>query len=118
VVGLDKIMSEKYGNDNYWTFIDEGWNGKEVAIWKGPPNQEEIICRASDKYEAKRIVDALLAQQNNTQGTVLDVKALAFLEFVQARCPEPYATMAANAILWNDQEVYKKLLSDFPVIYL
>lgn len=110
-------MSEKYGNDNYWAFIDEGWNGKEVAIWKGPSNQEEIIARATDKYEAKLIVDALLAFENEHKREILDKKSLAFLEFVKSNCPEPYATMAANAILWKDKEVYKKLLSDFPVLY-
>jgi hypothetical protein len=110
-------MSEQYGNDIYWCFLDDEWNAREIAIWKGPKNHEEIIARASDKYEAKRIVDALLNLNNSTQGIVLNKKALAFLEFVKANCPEPYSTMAANAILWNDQEVYKKLLSDFPVIY-
>jgi len=110
-------MSEQYGNDIYWCFVEDGWDGKEVAIWKGPKNHEEIIARATDKYEAKRIVDALLALNNSTKGIVLDKKALAFLEFVKAKCPEPYSTMAANAILWSDRETYKKLLFDFPVIY-
>ena len=107
----------KYGNDHYWCFIEDGWSGKEIAIWRGPDGHEEIIARASDKYEAKGIVDALLALSNSSQGISLSKKALAFLEFVKANCPEPYSTMAVNAILWNDQETYKKLLSDFPVIY-
>lgn len=111
-------MSEtKYGNENCWCFVDDGWSGKEVAIWKRVSNQEEIIARATDKYEAKRIVDALLAFENTNGGMILDKKALAFLEFVRANCPEPYSTMATNAIMWNDMETYKKLLSDFPVLY-
>jgi hypothetical protein len=109
--------SIRYGNDNYWCFIEEGWNNKEIAIWKGPENQEEIIAKAPDKYAARQIVDALLAFKNVTQGLVLDKKELTFLEFVKSTCPEPYATMAANAIMWNDKEVYKKLLSEFNVIY-
>ena len=110
-------MSEKYGNDRYWCFIEDDWH-KEVAVWKDDNNNPYVIARAIDKYEAKLIVDALLAFQNNTTGTLLlNKKSLAFLEFVKSNCPEPYATMASNAILWNDQEVYKKLLSDFPVVY-
>jgi hypothetical protein len=109
-------MSEKYGNDNFWCFVEKGWDGKEIAIWKGPENQELIIAHAIDKYEAKTIIDALL-NFNDSKGEILDKKALAFLEFVQATCPEPYVTMAANAVLWKDGAVYKKLLSDFNVIY-
>jgi len=110
-------MSERHGNDNYWTFIEEGWDGKEVAIWKGPAEQAHIIARAEDKYEARAIVDALIANVNETTGGKLGKKEMAFLDFVKAYCPEPYATMAANAILWNDRETYNKLKSDFPVIY-
>lgn len=112
-------MSEKkYGNDHYWCFVPERMDGKEVAIWKGPEGQEEIIARACDKYEATQIIDALLLLANQSQGITLSKKARIFLEFVQANCPEPYATMAGNAIMWNDVEAYKKLLSDFPVLYL
>ena len=110
-------MTEQYGNDIYWCFVEDGWNGKEVAIWRGPKDNEEIIARATDKYEAKRIIDALLTSNNSTKGIVLDKKALAFLEFVKAQCPEPYSTMAVNAIAWNDQNAYNKLISDFPMIY-
>lgn len=109
-------MTTRYGNDNYWCFLEDTWINKEIAIWKGPVNSEEIIARASDKYEAKRIVDALLAYENSNDGQ-LHKKELAFLEFIASNSQEPYATMASNAILWNDKEAYKKLLSDFPVIY-
>lgn len=110
-------MSEKYGNYNYWCFLEDNFNEREIAIWKAINNNPYIIARAIDKYEAKLIVDALLVFKNTNQGIILDKKALAFLEFVKATCPEPYATMAANAILWNDKETYKKLLSDFAVVY-
>jgi hypothetical protein len=107
---------KKYGNDNYWCFIPEGWSGKEVAIWKGPEGQEEIIARAKDKYEAKNIVDALLNHANTDTGG-LSTKELAFLEFVTAHCVEPYATMASNAILWNDHAEFEDLKNKFPQIY-
>ena len=111
-------MSKKYGNDNYWAFLeDEGkvtW-GKEVAIWKGPEGSEEIIARAKDKYEAKNIVDALLKYVNTT--TSLSNKEVAFLDFVVAQCVEPYATMASNAILWQDKVAYESLKNQFPKIY-
>ena len=107
---------KKYGNDNYWCFIPEGWSGKEVAIWKGPEGKEEIIARAKDKYEAKGIIDALL-KHSNEETTGLAKKELAFLEFVTAHCVEPYATMASNAILWNDHGAYDDLKNKFPQIY-
>lgn len=106
---------KKYGNEVYWCFIPEGWTGKEVAIWKGPEGQEEIIARAKDKYEAKTIVDALLEHKNTDAG--LSNKELAFLEFVTAHCVEPYATMASNAILWKDRATYEDLKNKFPQIY-
>lgn len=109
--------TNKYGNDHYWCFLDSKVGDREIAIWRGPEGQEEIIARASDKYEAKRIVDALLATQNTAVGAAFDKKALAFLDFVKAHCPEPYATRAANALLWTDKEEYKNLISEFPVIY-
>jgi len=111
------MNSKKYGNDNYWCFIEDGWTGKEVAIWKGPKEQEEIIARASNKYEAKNIVDALLQYNTIEDKTKFSKKELAFLEFVSSNCVEPYATMASNAILWNDWSVYNKLKTDFPTIY-
>jgi hypothetical protein len=108
-------MSKKYGNSVYWCFIEEGWSGKEVAIWKGPEGAEEIIARAKDKYEAKTIVDALLHHVSTDTG--LSNKELAFLEFVTAQCVEPYATMASNAILWKDKAAYDNLKQKFAEIY-
>jgi hypothetical protein len=107
---------KKYGNDNYWCFLPVGWTGKEVAIWKGPSGQEEIIARAKDKYEAKVIIDALLKYINPNAGD-LSKKELVFLEFVMAQCVEPYATMASNAILWKDHATYEDLKNTFSQIY-
>jgi len=107
---------KKYGNDDYWVFIPEGWSSKEVAIWKGPEGKEEIIARAKDKYEARTIIDALL-KHGNTESEGLSKKELAFLEFVTAHCVEPYATMASNAVLWNDHSAYEDLKNKFSTIY-
>ena len=111
------MSDKKHGNDHYWCFIPEGWSGKEIAIWKGPEGSEEILARVNDKYDAKLIVDALLNYVYIEDKTKFGKKELAFLEFVQANCVEPYATMAANAILWNDRPTYENLKNDFPTIY-
>lgn len=111
------MAEKKHGNDHYWCFLPEGYNGKEIAIWKGPEGSEEIIARAKDKYEAKTIVDALLKYTNVEDNTQLTKKELAFLEFVWSNCVEPYATMASNAILWNDKTAYEDLKTKFPTIY-
>jgi hypothetical protein len=111
------MPAKKYGNDYFWTFIEDGWNGKEVAIWKGPEDTAEVIARAKDKYEAKTIVDALLNYIHLEDKTKLSNKELAFLEFVTVNCVEPYSTIASNAIIWNDREAYNKLKSEFSVIY-
>jgi hypothetical protein len=108
--------AKRYGNDTFWCYIPEGWDGKEVAIWKGPEDHEQIIARAKDKYEAKNIVDALI-NFKNVDDTALSTKELAFLEFVTAHCVEPYATMASNAILWKDRQAYQDLRDKFPQIY-
>ena len=108
---------KKYGNKNFWCFVPEKWNEKEVAIWKGPEGFEEIIARALNKYEAKMIVDALLNYVYIEDKTKFGKRELAFLEFVKANCAEPYVTMAANAILWNDRPTYENLKNDFPTIY-
>jgi hypothetical protein len=111
------MPAKKYGNDKFWCYIEDKWDGKEVAIWKGPEDQEEVIARAVNKYEAKSIVDALLSYASTEDTSKFSNKELAFLEFVMAHCVEPYSTMASNAVLWNDWDVYKKLKSDFNVIY-
>ena len=109
--------SKRYGNDHYWCFIEDGWSGKEVVIWKGLKEHEEIIARAVSKYDAKVIIDALLQHVSVEDKNKFGKKELAFLEFVESNCVEPYSTMAANAVMWNDWETYKKLKSEFPVIY-
>lgn len=107
---------KKYGNNFFWCFFEDGWSGKEVAIWKGPEGAEEIIARAKDKYEARNIIDALLKHANTDTGGMSN-KELAFLEFVTAHCVEPYATMASNAILWKDHATFTDLRDKFSQIY-
>lgn len=115
--GIKMNNAKKYGNDKFWCFIESEWNDKEVAIWEGPENSEQVVGRAKDKYSAKMIIDALLNYANIDDKSKFGKKELAFLEFVCSHCVEPYATMASNAILWNDREVYEKLKTDFPTIY-
>jgi hypothetical protein len=113
-------MSEKrYGNERYWCYIStDAKPVMEVAVWRSVgKGGSYIVARAVDVYEAKKLVDALLAYSNNVEKNKLGKKETLFLEFVMANCVEPYATMASNAILWNDWDVYNKLKSDFPVIY-
>lgn len=107
----------RYGNSHYWAFFEELHNKPEIAIWAtaadGNPN---IIARVANKYNAQHIVDALISYKpgiNNKFGK----KEIAFLDFVKENCQEPYATMANNAIIWNDDETYNKLRDEFPMIY-
>jgi hypothetical protein len=114
--------SNKYGNDNFWCFIESySVKNKEIAIWHGystsSPPTSEIIARAIDEFEAKKIIDALIAFDSNKSVGELSKKELAFLEFIEAKCQEPYSTMAGNAIIWKDREAYFGLLSKFSSIY-
>ncbi len=111
------MNDRRYGNNNYWCFIPDGFDHKEIAIWHGPEGKEEIIARAKDKYDAKFILDALLNYVSIEDTTKFGKKETAFLEFVCSNCPEPYATMAQNAILWNDREQYNQLVAKFSEIY-
>lgn len=109
----------RYGNDHYWAFLEIVPSGREVAIYQaidGEENAPRIVARATSKYDATMIIDSLISYKNTSQPSLLK-KEILFLEFVKANCPEPYSTMAANAILWNDKEAYNKLRMDFPVIY-
>lgn len=111
-----KEQTKRYGNDHFWAYIEDVPHGREIAIWQMILDEECIIGKAETKYTAKTIIDALIAYKN-TQKLVLTPKELIFLDFVKANCPEPYSTMATNAILWNDKETYNKLKNEFPVIY-
>ena len=110
------MNDKKYGNSNYWCFLPEGYSDLEIAIWKGPEGSETIIGRAVNKYEAKKIIDALI-NHNPSIINKLGKKELAFLDFVKSNCVEPYVTMATNAIMWNDMIAYEDIKSRFPVIY-
>ena len=108
----------KYGNDNFWCFIEDGVSVKDIAIWKRRGIDNEcIIAKAVDKYEARSIVDALLNYVVVSKDGRFGKKELVFLDFVCANCIEPYSTMAANAIMWNDRVIYEDLKNKFPTIY-
>ncbi len=106
----------RHGNDVYWTFLEKLPSGREIGIYQKLGDSQFLLAKTFDKYSAIAIVNALISYKPEHQET-LSKKELAFLDFVKAYCPEPYSTMAANAILWNDKEVYNKLRTDFPVIY-
>ncbi len=106
----------KHGNDIYWTFVEELPTGRELGIWQKLGEECFLLAKTFDKYSAISIVNALIAYKPEHQET-LSKKELVFLDFVKANCPEPYSTMAINAIAWNDRDVYNKLRNDFPVIY-
>lgn len=112
-------MPTKHGNDNFWCFLEptDSIIKREIAIWKGPTGEAEIIARATDQYEAKRIVDALCSFKPSSDKNTLDKKSVTFLNFVRSHCKEPYATRATNALMWEDKEEYQKLLEEFPVLY-
>jgi len=77
------------------------------------------MAHATDKYNAMRIVDALILE-NNTRGNSekrLTKKETIFLEFVSSNCPEPWSTMASNAILWQDKETFNVLKAKFAEFY-
>lgn len=114
-------MSKKYGNDWAWCFLEDGWEfSRPIEIWHTlGMGQEEVIAHATDKYNAMQIVDALILS-NNTKGNSknqLTKKEIVFLQFVSSNCPEPWSTMADNAIMWSDRMVYETLKSKFSEIY-
>lgn len=111
------MTSKKYGNDNYWCFLEDGWSTREIAIWRGPKEHEEIVARTPNKYDAKLIVDSLIQFRSSDDKDKFSKKEMALLEFIAANCMEPYSTMASNAILWNDWDAYNKLKSEFNQIY-
>jgi len=113
-------MSKKHGNDNFWCFLEDGWDtSRPIEIWHNLGNGEsEVMAHATDKYNAMQIVDALITHDNiSDDGNKLTNKELAFLSFVESQCQDPYSTMAMNAIMWNDRNVYNNLKSKFPEIY-
>ena len=114
-------MSRKHGNENAWCFLEDGWEtSRPIEIWQSiGKGMEEVVAHATDRYNAMRIVDALNIARNigDDPANQLSKKETEFLQFVAARCNEPWATMADNALTWNDRETYNNLLSKFPVIY-
>lgn len=114
-------MSKKYGNDNVWCYLEEDWSSsKSVDIWHSiGTGQEEVMAHATDRYNAKKIVDAFITsnnvKKNGKQG--LDKKEVVFLEFVSSNCAEPWSTMANNALLWQDKEAYNRIKTKFSEIY-
>ena len=114
-------MSKKYGNDRAWCFLEDGWDSAHpIEVWHDLGNgEEEVMAHATDKYNAMQIVDALIIAENTSKDPVnkLLKKEVVFLQFVESNCAEPWSTMASNAIMWNDRDVYNNLKSKFNEIY-
>lgn len=113
-------MSKKYGNDNYWCFLEDWDSSKPIEIWHDiGSKQSEVIAHATDRFNARQIVDSLITADNVNDGPEkkLTKKELVFLAFVESQCPEPWSTMASNAILWNEKDTYNNLKNKFNEIY-
>lgn len=115
-------MTKKYGNEHYWCFIEDNWDkSRPIEIWQSLDQgaDEEVMAHATDRYNAQQIVDALITADkvNDDPDNKLSKKELVFLSFVESQCPEPWSTMAANGILWNDKDVYNNLKAKFSEIY-
>ena len=114
-------MSKKHGNDNFYCFLEDGWDtSRPIEIWHNLGNGEsEVMAHATDKYNAMQIVDALLIADNvdSDPAKKLTKKEMVFLQFVESQCSEPWCTMAYNALAWNDRNEYNNLKSKFPEIY-
>ena len=110
---------KKYGNDFAWCYIEEPDTSGLIAIWKTlGPGQEDVIGYASDKYNAQLLVDALISHENTiSNDKQLTKREVTFLQFVSAHCPEPWATKANNAIMWNDREAFNLIKESFSKIY-
>ncbi len=113
-------MSKKYGNSNTWCFTEDGWEAsRPIEIWQSVGEGEEVIAHATDKYNAQRLVDALILSEKvgSDPKNKLTKREIVFLQFVSSTCPEPWTTMADNAIMWNDREAYNTLKAKFSEIY-
>lgn len=115
------MSTRKHGNDVAWCFLEDGWDStKPIEIWRTlGQGQEEVIGYATDKYNAMMLVDALVTAEkvNDDPENKLNKHEVVFLSFVEDNCPEPWSTMAANGILWQDREAYKTLKTKFNEIY-
>ena len=115
------MSTKKHGNDHFWTFFEDGYDPTQtIDIWQSlGAGSEEVMAHATDKYNAQQIVDALIIADNvdDDVDNKLTKKEVVFLDFVASNCGEPSATMARNAIMWNDRAVYTELKAKFNEIY-
>ena len=112
-----KLNQNKYGNNDFWCILNNTINNDPVVIWKQTDSDEISIATAIDNFEAKYIVDALVNYIPPKDKNTFTKKETVFLEFGVAHFTEPYKTMASNAIIWNDREVYNRLIAKFSKFY-
>lgn len=114
-------MTKKHGNNRFWCFLEDNWDtNKPIEVWQSlGDGNEEVMAHATDRYNATKIVNSLITAENvrDNPTAKLPKKAIVFLQFVSANCNEPWTTMAANAIMWNDQSEYEKLKAKFGEFY-
>lgn len=114
-------MSKKYGNSDFWCFLEEEWTvDRPIEIWHDIGGDEsEVMASATDKFNAMQIVDSLCfySKNKNNPNNLLTKHEQLFLHFVKQNCPEPLATTAENALLWHDREAYKYVKAKFAEFY-
>jgi hypothetical protein len=114
-------MSKRYGNDRVYCFLEEGWeNARHIEIWHCIGiGLEEVMAHATDRWNAMQIVDALITAENvkDDGENKFTKRQIQLLEFVAATSVEPYTTMANNALLWEDQELYTTVKAKIQEIY-
>lgn len=104
----------KYGDSEYYYFLYDKYD-LDITLY----NKDGIMGCVKNVYYAQLIIDALM---NVSKYTLDDkpkftLKQVSLLKFIESTAPEPYSTRATNALMWFDQEEYKKLLSEMAVIY-
>ncbi len=110
--------NKKYGNEEFWCILNKSTDcNKEVTIWRMIDTAEIFIATAIDNFEAKFIIDALINYIPPEDKNKFTKKEIVFLEFGVAHFKEPYKTMASNAIIWNDREMYGRLIEKFAKFY-
>lgn len=114
-------MSQKYGNDSVWTFIEEGYDStKWIEVYHQIQDGEiEVLAHARDAHNARKIVDALITTENvkGNPDNKLTKREIVFLQFVASYGSEPFTTRANNAILFNDRTRYEEIKREFASFY-
>jgi len=111
-------MTKKYGNDKVWVYFSDEESPNEYIIWNNVGETPMKLAVCYSKYDAKLIVNGIIDYLNNNKSqSQFSKQQTVFCEFISSNCKEPWATMARNAVLWNDVEIYNNLKNRFSEIY-